>query len=170
MVAEMSGWGTPLPEGWARGIAIDDRRRASPDSYTTLCAQVHTVSVSRRGQLRIHRVDVSHDEGFSHVNPLSVRKQIEGQLAWGYDDAVYQEVTIRDGRAVEVNFDTYPVSRMNEYPPEVNIAFFKTDKWIYGTGEEAIQTVAPAIANAVFRITDKRIRSLPLKNHDLSWG
>ena len=128
------------------------------------------MSVSRRGQLRIHRVDVSHDEGFSHVNPLSVRKQIEGQINWGYDDTMYQELTIRDGRFVEVNFDQYPVSRMNEYPPEVNIAFFKTNKWLYGCGEEAIQQVAPAIANAVFRITDKRIRSLPLKNHDLSWG
>ena len=59
---------------------------------------------------------------------------------------------------------------MNEYPREVNIAFFKTNKWIYGVGEEAIQQVAPAICNAVFKITGKRIRSLPLKDHDVSWG
>ncbi len=169
MVAEMSGWGRPLPEGWARGIAIDDRRRTTRP-HTTVCAQVHTVSVSRRGQLRLHRVDVALDEGFSFVNPLSVRKQVEGQIAWGYDDAMYQEVTIRDGHAVEVNFDTYPISRMNEYPREVNIAFFKTNKWLYGTGEEAIPQVAPAISSAVFQITGKRIRSLPLRHHDLSWG
>jgi isoquinoline 1-oxidoreductase beta subunit len=172
-VAKMSGWGTPLPEGWARGIAIDDRRRGmamTENTYTTVCAQVHTVSVSRRGEVRLHRTDVAFDEGFSLVNRLSVLKQIEGQIAWGFSDALHQGVTIRDGRAVEVNFDTYTVSRMNEYPKEVNIAFFKTNKWIYGVGEEAIPQVAPAICNAVFKITGKRVRSLPLKNHDLSWG
>ena len=68
----------PLPEGWARGIAIDDRRRPTRTS-STICAQVHTVEVTRRGQLRVHRVDVAFEEGFSFVNPLMVRKQIEGQ-------------------------------------------------------------------------------------------
>jgi isoquinoline 1-oxidoreductase beta subunit len=139
-------------------------------TYTSIVAEVHTVEVNRRGQLRLHRVDVAFDEGFSLVNPLSVKKQIEGQIAWGYDDAMYQALTVQDGRAVEVNFDTYPVSRLNEQPREINIAFFKTNKWIYGVGEEAIPQVAPAICNAVFVITGKRIRSLPLKNHDLSWG
>jgi isoquinoline 1-oxidoreductase beta subunit len=169
MVTKMSGWGTPLPEGWGRGIAIDDRRRPSRNS-TTVCAQVHTISVSRRGQLRRHRVDVVFDQGFSFVNPLTVKKQIEGQMAWGYDDAVYQATTIQEGRAVECNFDQYPVSRMDEYPKEINIQFLKSNHWLYGLGEEAIQQVAPAIANAVFAVTGKRIRSLPLKNHDLSWG
>jgi isoquinoline 1-oxidoreductase beta subunit len=169
LVAKMSGWGTPLPEGWGRGLAIDDRRRPSRNS-TTVCAQVHTVEVTKRGQLRHHRVDVVFDQGFTFVNPLTVRKQIEGQMNWGYDDALYQAATIRDGRAVETNFDTYPVSRMNEYPKEVNIQFMHTNQWVYGAGEEAIQQVAPAIANAVFTVTGKRIRSLPLKNHDLSWG
>jgi isoquinoline 1-oxidoreductase beta subunit len=173
MVTKMSGWGTPLPEGWARGIAIDDRRRGlsqTANTYTTVVAEVHTVEVTRRGQLRLHRVDVVFDEGFSFMNRLSVRKQIEGQMAWGYDDTVHHAVTLRDGRAAETNFDTLPVSRMAEYPKEVNIAFMKTNKWIYGAGEEAIPQVAPAIASAVFKITGKRIRTLPLKLHDLSWG
>jgi isoquinoline 1-oxidoreductase beta subunit len=91
-------------------------------------------------------------------------------MAWGYDDAMYQATTIQDGRAVECNFDQYPVSRMDEYPKEVNIQFLKSSHWLYGLGEEAIQQVAPAIANAVFKVTGKQIRSLPLKNHDLSWG
>jgi isoquinoline 1-oxidoreductase beta subunit len=168
IVTKMSGWGTPLPEGWARGIAIDDRRRPSRSS-TIVCAEVHTVSISRRGQLRLQRVDIAFDQGFTFINPVSVRKQIEGQIAWGYDDTMYQALTIKDGRIAEVNFDTYPVSRMNEYPPEINISFFKSNKWLYGTGEEAIQQVAPAIGNAAFKITGKRIRSLPLKNHDLGW-
>ena len=168
-VTTLAGWGTPLPEGWARGIAIDDRRRTTR-AVTTLCAEVHTVEVTRRGQLRLHRVDVAFDQGFGYVNPLSVRKQIEGQIAWGYDDAVLHAVTIRDGRAAEVNIDTLPVSRMSEFPREVNVTFFESNRWIYGTGEEAISQVAPAIANAVFTITGKRLRSLPLRNHDLSWG
>ena len=71
---------------------------------------------------------------------------------------------------VECNFDTFPVSRINEYPTEVNIRFMKTDKWIQGAGEEAIPPVAPSIVNAVFQATGKRIRSIPLKHHDLSWG
>jgi isoquinoline 1-oxidoreductase beta subunit len=168
LVAKMSEWGSPLPEGWARGIAIDDRRRGG--DRTTLCAEVLTVSVSRRGQVRLHRVDLVFEEGFSLVNPLSVRKQIEGQINWGYDDALYQEVTIKDGRGVENSLDTCPISRMNEYPRQVNIQFIKTNKWLYGVGEEAISQIAPAISNAVFKITGKRVRSLPLKNHDLSWG
>jgi isoquinoline 1-oxidoreductase beta subunit len=169
LVTKMSGWGTPLPEGWARGIAIDDRRRPSRNS-TTVSAQVHTVEVTRRGQVRLHRVDIVFDQGFSFVNPLTVRKQIEGQMAWGLDDALYQENTIRDGRCVQVNFDQFTVSRMNEQPKEINIQFMKSNHWLYGLGEEAIQQVAPAIGNAVFKITGKRIRSLPLKNHDLSWA
>jgi isoquinoline 1-oxidoreductase beta subunit len=167
--AKMSGWGTPLPEGWARGIAIEDRRRAGAPRCT-ICAQVHTVEVTKRGQLKLHRVDVAFDEGFKLVHPLTVRKQIEGQIAWGYSDTMYQENTVRDGRCVERNFDTFQVSRMNEYPKEVNISFVKTNRWIYGAAEEAIPQVPPAICNAVFKITGKRFRSIPLKNHDLSWG
>jgi isoquinoline 1-oxidoreductase beta subunit len=169
LVAKMSEWGSRLPEGWGQGISIDDRRRPSRRS-TTVCAQVHTIEVTKRGQIRRHRVDVAFDQGFVMVNPLTARKQIEGNIAWGYDDALYQAVNMRDGRAVEVNFDTYPVSRMNEQPKEINIQFIKTGHWLYGLGEEAIPQVAPAVANAVFKITGKRIRSLPLRIHDLSWG
>ena len=102
MVAKMSGWGTPLPEGWARGIAADDRRRAVPGrTATSLCAEVVTVSVSRGGLVRLERVDVVFDQGFSFVNPLAVRKQIEGQMAWALGDAMWQEINIKDGRTVE---------------------------------------------------------------------
>ena len=169
MVAKMSGWGTPLPEGWARGIAIDDRRRPTRTT-STICAQVHTVEVTKRGQLTLHRVDVVFEQGFALMNPLSVRKQIEGQIAWGYDDTMYQATTIEDGHAVERSFDKFPVSRMNEYPKQINIQFMKTNRWITGAGEEAIPQIPPAILNAVFKITGKRFRSIPLKNHDLSWG
>ena len=170
-VAEMSGWGKPLPEGFARGIGIDDRRRAlASRTATTICAEVVTVSISKRGQLRLERVDVVFEQGFALVNPLSVRKQIEGQIAWAFSDAMWQEITIKDGRAVEGNFDTFRVARMADYPPVVNIAFLKTGKWISGVGEEACPQIAPAVAQAVFKITGKRIRSLPLGKQDLSWA
>jgi len=170
IVAEMSGWGTPLPEGWARGIAIDDRRydREKPD-VCTIAAMVCTVSVSKAGVVRLERVDVAFDEGFGFVNPLSVRKQIEGQVAWGWNDVMHQGFTVRGGRMEQNNFHDFPVSRMSEYPREVNIRFFKTNHWLEGVGEEAMAQIPPAIVNAIFHATGKRVRSLPLRKHDLSW-
>ena len=171
IVAEMSGWGKPLPEGWARGIAIDDRRNNREEAdVCTICAVVCTVSVSKAGAVRLERVDVAFDEGFGFVNPLSVRKQIEGQVAWGWNDAMHQEFTVKDGRMEQSNFHDFPVSRMREYPREVNIRFFRTNHWLEGVGEEAMAQIPPAIVNAVFRVTGKRVRSLPLRKHDVSWA
>jgi isoquinoline 1-oxidoreductase subunit beta len=170
LVAEMSEWGKPLPEGWARGIGIDDHRHTGKAAIA-LCAHVVTVSMTRGGLLRLERVDVVFDEGFSFVNPLAVRKQIEGQIAWALSDAMWQEITIKDGRTVEGNFDVYRIARMADYPPEVNIRFIKTNnKWILGVGDEAISQIAPAMAQAIFKITGKRIRSLPFGKQDLSWA
>ena len=130
-----------------------------------------TVSISRRGELRLERVDCVFDEGFSFVNPLSVRKQIEGQIAWALSDAKWQEITIKDGRTVEGNFDEYQIARMADYPPQVNIAFLKSDnKWIAGVGEEACPQIAPAMAQAIYKVTGKRVRSLPFARQDLSWA
>jgi isoquinoline 1-oxidoreductase beta subunit len=168
MAAKMGEWGKKLPEGWAQGIAIDDRRRPTRTT-STICAQVLTVEVTKRGQLRLHRADVAFEEGFALIHPLAVRKQIEGQIAWGFDDTMYQATTLKDGRAQERNFDTFRVSRMSDYPKQVNIAFFKSKRWITGAGEEAIPPIPPAICNAVFKITGKRLRSIPLKDLDLSW-
>jgi isoquinoline 1-oxidoreductase subunit beta len=168
-VHKMSNWGAPLPEGWARGIAIEDRRRPSRP-HSTICAEVVTVEVSKRGQLRLHRVDLAFEEGYGFVHPMAVRKQIEGQIAWAYDEAMYQENSVKDGRCVEHNLDTFKISRMAEYPKEVNVSYFKTKFWVYGAGEEAIPQLPPALYNAVFKITGKRFRTLPLKHHDLSWG
>jgi isoquinoline 1-oxidoreductase beta subunit len=169
LVAKMSGWGTPLPPGWGRGLAIDDRRHPERETIT-IAAEVATIEITRRGQLRLHRMDAAFEEGYGLVNPLTVRKQIEGGIAWGYSDAMHQGTTIKDGRAVEVNLDTFPMSRMHEYPTEVNIQFFKTSRWITGVGEETVPQVAPAILNAVFKVTGKRFRSIPIKDQDLSWG
>src|SRR5437867_5141919 len=91
MVAKMADWGKKLPEGWAQGLSIDDRRRGvgvGTGRQGTLCAQVHLVEVTKRGQVKDHRADIVFDQGFSLVNPLTVRKNVEGQIAWGISDAL----------------------------------------------------------------------------------
>jgi len=168
MAAEMSGWGTPLPEGTARAIALEERG-GEEGHHATISAQVHTVSVSKDGKVRVERVDVAHDEGFGLVNPLSVKKQIEGQITWFYNDAIYQECNVKDGRIVENNFDAFPLSRMSENPPEINIRFFKSGHWLDGMGHDRGPAIQSAIADCVFQITKKRYRDLPLRNHDLTW-
>jgi isoquinoline 1-oxidoreductase beta subunit len=167
--AEMSGWGTPLPQGKARSIALEERG-AEAESNATVSALVHTVSISKQGTLRLERVDVAHEEGFGLVNPLSVRKQIEGQITWFYNDAMYQECNVTEGRIAENNFDTFLLSRINEDPPDINIAFFKTGHWLNGMGHDRGTSVQSGIADAIFQITGKRYRDLPLRNHDLTWG
>jgi isoquinoline 1-oxidoreductase beta subunit len=167
--AEMSNWGTPLPEGTARAIALEERG-AETGGSATISAMVHTVSVSREGRVKLERVDVAHDAGFGLVNPLSVKKQIEGQITWFYNDAMHQACTVEDGRIVENNFHTFPLSRIDEDPPEINIRFFPTAHWLIGMGHDRGTSVQSAIGDAVFQVTGKRFRDLPYRAHDLSWG
>ena len=120
--------------------------------------------------MRLERVDVAHEEGFGLVNPLSVKKQLEGQIVWFYNDAMHQECNVAEGRIVENNFDTFLLSRINEDPPEINITFFKTGHWLNGMGHDRGTSVQSGIADAVFQVTGKRYRDLPLRNHDLTWS
>ena len=152
------------------GVCAATRLRRSGVDITRSSFTMCTVSVSKAGAVRLERVDVAFDEGFGFVNPLSVRKQIEGQVAWGWNDVMHQEFTVKEGRMEQSNFHDFPVSRMSEYPREVNIRFFKTNHWLEGVGEEAMAQIPPAIVNAVFRVTGKRVRSLPMKKHDLTWA
>jgi isoquinoline 1-oxidoreductase subunit beta len=167
--AEMSGWGKPLPKGMARAIALEERG-AEAGGMATISAAVHTVSISKQGELRLLRVDIAHEEGFGLVNPLSVRKQIEGQVTWFYNDTMHQECNVADGRIVENNFDRFPLSRIRENPPEINITFFKTGHWLRGMGHDRCTSVQSGIADAIFQITGKRYRDLPFRNHDLTWS
>jgi isoquinoline 1-oxidoreductase subunit beta len=169
MAAEMSGWGTPLPRGKARAIALEERG-AEVEGSATISAMVHTVSVSRDGKVRLERVDVAHDKGFGLVNPLSVRKQIEGQITWFYNDAMHQAVNIVDGRVDENNFHRFSLSRIDEDPPEINVRFFESAHWLIGMGHDRGTSVQSAIGDAVFQITGKRFRDLPYRSHDLSWS
>jgi isoquinoline 1-oxidoreductase beta subunit len=167
--AEMSAWGTPLPKGKARAIALEERGGEGNGS-ATISAMVHTVSISRDGKVRLERVDVAHDTGFGLVNPLSVKKQIEGQITWFYNDAMHQATTIADGHVVENNFNRFPLSRIAEDPPEINIRFFPTKHWLIGMGHDRATSVQSAIGDAIFQVTGKRFRDLPYSKHDLTWS
>jgi isoquinoline 1-oxidoreductase beta subunit len=167
--AEMSGWGKPLPRGMARAIALEERG-AEGHGMATISAQVHTVSISREGELRLLRVDVAHEEGFGLVNPLSVRKQIEGQVTWFYNDTMLQACNVVEGRIAENNFDKFPLSRINQNPPEINITFFKTGHWLRGMGHDRATSVQSGLADAIFQITGRRYRDLPLRDRDLTWS
>jgi isoquinoline 1-oxidoreductase beta subunit len=169
IAAEMSDWGAPLPAGTARAIALEERG-AESDGMATISAMVHTVSITRAGKVRLERVDVAHETGFGLVNPLSVRKQIEGQITWFYNDAMHQANTIAQGRIVENNFDRFSISRIDEDPPEINIRFFATKHWLLGMGHDRATSVQSAIGDAIWQITGRRLRDLPFGQHDLSWG
>lgn len=171
--AKSSGWGAPLPKGTARGIAICDRRdrlRGGKSRGNTPAAVVATVSVSKSGTLTVERVDIALDGGHALMNPEAVIRQLRGQVAWSMGLAMHQEVIFENSRVTQSNFNDYPMVTMAEYPKQVNIELIKSDHWIYGIGEELSPHAIPAICNAIFAATGKRIRSLPLKNHDLSWA
>ena len=153
-VALNSNWGNPLPKGWGRGIA---QHRC----FGTNIAEVAEVSVDpKSGVIRVHRVDVAVDCG-PVVNPDPLEAQIQGAVALGVSTTLFEEVQFADGGVASANFDDYHILRMSENP-EVNVHIVKSDEEIGGIGEPGIMPLAPAVANAVFNATGKRIRRLPL--------
>ena len=155
--ARKANWGSPLPAGVFRGIALNE----ACGSY---CAQVVEASAAD-GAVRVHRVVVAIDPGHV-VNPLSVEMQVEGAIVYALTAALYGEITIQDGAAVESNFDTYEMLRMAD-APRVETVIVPSGGFWGGVGEPPVPPLAPALCNALFAATGKRVRSLPLKNHDL---
>jgi isoquinoline 1-oxidoreductase beta subunit len=161
-VAEKAHWGKTMPKGSAQGVAIHE-------CFGSIVGQVAEVSVSQRGEVRVERVVCAVDCGHV-VNPLTVAEQMESGVVYGLTAALYGQITIDKGHVVEGNFDTYQMLRINAMPEvETHLALTGGDKW-GGIGEPSVPTLAPAVCNAIFKITGKRIRSLPLMNHDLSWS
>jgi isoquinoline 1-oxidoreductase subunit beta len=169
LVAEKAGWGRRLPKGTGIGFAIDDRKAVAPRGIALVAMGV-TVSVSPSGSVTINRMDIVHDQGHAIVNPEAADRQIRGMMAWSLGPVFNQEITFRNGAVEQTNFDNYAPNVMNEFPPQITINYMKTDRWISGIGEEVVPLVAPAILNAIHMATGKRIRSIPLRNHDLSWS
>jgi isoquinoline 1-oxidoreductase beta subunit len=158
-LAKESGWGTPLPAGRGRGIAV-------VDTYGTVTGQVVEVTVGNDGKVKVDRV-VAVVDCYHAVNPNTIAQQIEGGIVYGLTAALYGEITIKDGAPVQGNFNTYPLLRMAETPPiEVHLNLAGGQIW-GGIGEPSVAPIAPALCNAIFAATGKRVRKLPLKNVDL---
>ena len=162
-VAKQAGWGTPLPEGHGRGIAINDWFPL--DEAKTVVAQVAEVSVSERGKLKVERVDCVVDCGLA-VNPDSVRAQMEGSIIMGMSAALFEQITIEDGRVAQSNFDDYRIARMRD-TPEINVSIVASGAAPTGTGEPGTSPIVPAITNAIFAATGTRLRRLPIGRQKL---
>lgn len=157
-VAEKAGWGKPAAPGVFRGLA----QHMGYGSYVAACAEV---SVSDAGVLKIHRIVAATDCG-NVVNPQQVEAQIEGSFVYGLTASLYGDITIKDGRVEQENFDTYQMMRMDEMPVVESIIMPSGDFW-GGVGEPTICVAAPAVLNAIYAATGKRIRQMPLSKADL---
>ena len=156
--ADKGGWGKPAAPGVFRGLA----QTHGFGSYVAACAEV---SVSPDGVLKVHRIVAATDSGHA-VNPQQIEAQVEGSFAYGLSAMLYGECTVKDGKMEQENFSSYNVVRMNEMPAVETIVMPSGGFW-GGVGEPTIAVAAPAVLNAIFAATGKRIRDLPLKNHSL---
>jgi isoquinoline 1-oxidoreductase beta subunit len=156
--AQKAEWGKPLPAGVFRGIC-------QTMGFGSYVAAVAEVSVSDDGKLKVHRIVAATDPGHA-VNPAQIARQVEGSFVYGLSAALYGEITIKDGRVEQENFDSYEVMRL-EAMPAVETVLVPSGGFWGGVGEPTIAVAAPAVLNAIFAATGKRIRNLPLKNADL---
>jgi isoquinoline 1-oxidoreductase subunit beta len=151
-VAERAGWGTPLPEGRARGIAMIE-------SFGTIVAEVVEASVKDDGTPKVHKAWAVVDCGTT-VNPLNAEAQIAGGLIMGLSSAIGEQITLEKGVVTQSNFSDYPILQMAE-APEVDVHFIESGAKMGGIGEPGLPPAAPALGNALFALTGKRIRQLP---------
>ena len=157
--ASMAGWGSPLPAGEGRGIAI-------AESFGSIVAHVAHVAVSPEGRLRVRNVFSAVDCG-DVVNTDTATAQIEGGVIFGLSAALLGEITIKDGRVVERNFRDHQVIRIAD-APQISVEFLRSDAHLGGLGEPSVPPVAAAVTNAIFAATGIRVRDLPIKNTKLT--
>jgi isoquinoline 1-oxidoreductase beta subunit len=153
LAAEKAGWGQPLPKGVGRGVSVQF-------VFGTYMAQVAEVEVSREGAVRVRRVVCAVDCGIV-VNPDTVQAQIQSAIIFGVTAALYGEITLKDGRVEQTNFDTYQILRMNE-APAIEVHIVQSLEPPGGMGEAGTSAIVPAVTNAIFAATGRRLRKLPI--------
>jgi isoquinoline 1-oxidoreductase subunit beta len=153
LAAEKAGWGQALPEGTGRGVSVQH-------AFASYMAQVAEVEVSKDGVVRVRRVVCAVDCG-SVVNPDTVRAQVQGAVIFGISAALSGEITVKDGRVEQANFDTYQVLRINE-APTIEVHIVQNTEPPGGMGEPGTSAIVPAVTNAIFAATGKRLRKLPV--------
>ncbi|MGH9679500.1 MAG: xanthine dehydrogenase family protein molybdopterin-binding subunit [Candidatus Acidiferrales bacterium] len=160
LAAEKAGWNNPLPAGRFRGIAV-------LTAFESYAAQVVEISVNRgEKSLKVHRVVCAVDVG-RVVNPSTIAAQSESAVVYGLSSALHDTITISGGRVVETNFNNYPVLRLNEMPA-IEVHIVPSGEKPTGAGELSVPPVVPALCNAIFAATGKRIRRLPIRPEDLA--
>lgn len=152
-VAKRSGWGSELPKGTGRGIAL-------VESFNTIVAEVIEASLGDDGLPKVHKVWAVVDCGTT-VNPLNAEAQIQGGIIMGLSSAIHEAITLQDGAVTQSNFGDYPVLKLAE-APQIDVHFIESGAPIGGIGEPGTPPAAPALANALFAATGKRIRTLPI--------
>jgi isoquinoline 1-oxidoreductase beta subunit len=153
MAAEKARWGSPVMEGHGRGIAVHE-------SFGSYVAQVAEVSVKPDGDIKVHKVVCAVDCG-QVINPDTVRAQMEGGIVFGLSAALFGAITLKDGRVEQHNFNSYRILRMEEMP-EIEVHIMSSEEAPSGVGEPGVPPIAPAVTNAIFALTGKRIRQLPI--------
>jgi isoquinoline 1-oxidoreductase beta subunit len=153
LAAQKAGWGQPLPKGVGRGVSVQH-------AFGTYVAQVAEVEVSRDGALHVRRIVSAVDCG-TVVNPDTVRAQIQSGIMFGLTAALYGEITIKNGRVEQANFNTYKILRIYE-APAIEVYIVQSEEPPGGIGETGTSVVVPAVTNAIFAATGKRLRKLPI--------
>ena len=159
LAAEKAGWSSPAPTDRYRGIAL-------AESFRSYVAQVAEISVDRAGQPKVHRVVCAVDCGTA-VNPDQVRAQMEGGIGFGLGAILKSQLTLNQGMIVQGNFDGYDVLRIDEMP-KVEVHIVKSTAPPTGVGEPGVPPIGPAVANAFFNATGKRVRVLPFSRSENS--
>jgi isoquinoline 1-oxidoreductase subunit beta len=171
VTAAKAGWGRKLPKGEGMGIAISCWPQAAMHNTGTVIAAAARVKVSNSGEIIIQQIDTAFDSG-SVANRDAVRAQIEGGTVFAINMTLNEQMTLKDGAMVERNFDQYPMLRLGANLPPINVHFdaLSGQDRFEIIGEAPAGPIGPAIGNAIFQATGKRLRSTPFRKHDLSWS